>query len=155
MDLLTRIELEVRARMTADTTRIVTEELRRHLPSMTLGDLHAFLSSELGRRAFHVPIADILATPATTSEEAPPASAQGMEDSPDERLTWKEATLRFQASFFRKTIAACDWSIARTARRLDVARSAVYTMIDRFGVDYHRTRMGFPPHDPEEPNPQD
>lgn len=132
MDLPTRIEREVQARVADDTARKVTEELRRHLASMTLGDLHAFLSTELGRRAFHVPLADIMSIPIREAEGVVTPEA---EDASGEHLTWKEANQRFQVDLIRKALIDVDWNVLEAARRLELSRSHIYTMIDRFAID--------------------
>ena len=132
MDLPTRIEREVQARVADDTARMVAEELRRHLSSMTLGDLHAFLSTELGRRTFHVPLADIMSIPRPKVEGTATPATEGASG---EHLTWKEANQRFQVDLIRKTLIDTDWNVLEAAGRLDLSRSHVYTMIDRFGID--------------------
>ena len=57
-------------------------------------------------------------------------------ESPEESepLTFQEATRRFQARLLRDTLEDCGWNIAETARRLDLARSHVYTLIRAFGL---------------------
>ena len=54
------------------------------------------------------------------------------------RLTFQEATRRFQAGFLRESIEDTGWNIVETARRLDLARSHVYNLIRAFGIE--RTR---------------
>lgn len=150
MDLMTIIELEVRARMAEPTARIVSEELRRHLPSMTLGELHAFLSTEIARGAFHVPLADVLPTPSPPVEEPATDAIPGTEN-----LSWKEANLRFQADLIRKTLVDCGWNTTLTARLLDLSRSYVYAMIEKFGIDHRGAQAASPPHGSDEPESQD
>lgn len=54
---------------------------------------------------------------------------------PRESLTLQEATRRFQAKFLRDTIERHGWNIVETARRLDVARSHLYTLLRGFGIE--------------------
>jgi Nif-specific regulatory protein len=56
----------------------------------------------------------------------------------DGRLTFQEATRRFQARLLRETLAECGWNIVETARRLDLARSHVYNLIRAFGLERER-----------------
>lgn len=55
-----------------------------------------------------------------TAPEVPPASA-----------TFQDATRRFQIDLVRASLEATDWNVAETARRLDIARSHVYTLIQQ------------------------
>jgi Nif-specific regulatory protein len=48
--------------------------------------------------------------------------------------TFQEATRRFQTRLLREALEASGWNIAETARRLDVARSHLYTLIRAFGI---------------------
>jgi Nif-specific regulatory protein len=52
--------------------------------------------------------------------------------------TFQEATRRFQGELLRQALEANGWNIVDTARRLDVARSHVYKLINAFGLE--RTR---------------
>jgi Nif-specific regulatory protein len=54
---------------------------------------------------------------------------------PRETLTLQEATRRFQAKFIRESIEGSGWNMVETARRLDVARSHLYTLIRGFGIE--------------------
>jgi Nif-specific regulatory protein len=49
-------------------------------------------------------------------------------------LTFLDATRRFQAEFLRETLEDTEWNVVETARRLDVARSHVYNLINSFGL---------------------
>jgi Nif-specific regulatory protein len=60
------------------------------------------------------------------------ASAEG---GPVESITFQEETRRFQARLLRETLEHTGWNIAETARRLDLARSHVYTLIRAFGLE--------------------
>ncbi|HYC53739.1 MAG TPA: sigma-54-dependent Fis family transcriptional regulator [Candidatus Binatia bacterium] len=63
--------------------------------------------------------------------DKPGASHQGAE-------TFQEATREFQAELLRRTLTEVDWNISECARRLDLARSHVYNLIQAFGI----TRAG-------------
>jgi transcriptional regulator with GAF, ATPase, and Fis domain len=54
---------------------------------------------------------------------------------PEEDLTFQEATRRFQARLLAETLEATGWNVSETARRLDLARSHVYTLIRAFGLE--------------------
>lgn len=49
-------------------------------------------------------------------------------------LTFQEATRRFQADLLRTTLEETDWNIPEAARRLDVARSHLYSLVRAFGL---------------------
>jgi Nif-specific regulatory protein len=49
-------------------------------------------------------------------------------------LTFQEQTRRFQIQVLRETLEETGWNIAEAARRLDLARSHVYTLIRAFGL---------------------
>jgi Nif-specific regulatory protein len=48
--------------------------------------------------------------------------------------TFQEATRRFQRAFLADALRESGWNIAQTARRLDLARTYVYTLIRAFGL---------------------
>jgi Nif-specific regulatory protein len=52
-----------------------------------------------------------------------------------EAETLQDATRRFQAEFLRQALEANGWNVIETARRLDVARSHVYKLINAFGLE--------------------
>ena len=54
-------------------------------------------------------------------------------DSGEEGLSFQEATRRFQRDLLERTLLDADWNVAETARRLDLARSHVYKLIEGFG----------------------
>ena len=56
----------------------------------------------------------------------------------DGPLTFQEQTRRFQKELLRSTLVACRWNVSEAARRLDLARSHVYTLIAAFGLDAPR-----------------
>jgi Nif-specific regulatory protein len=49
-------------------------------------------------------------------------------------LTFAEATRQFQRELLTRILDEEDWNVARTARRLGLARSHVYTLIDAFAL---------------------
>ncbi len=59
------------------------------------------------------------------------ASAEG---DPNEILTFQEATRRFHADLIAKALEDSGWNVTEVARRLDLARSHVYTLIRTFGL---------------------
>jgi Nif-specific regulatory protein len=56
----------------------------------------------------------------------------------EETLTLQEATRRYQARFVQEALEANGWNVVETARRLDVARSHLYTLIRAFGLERER-----------------
>jgi Nif-specific regulatory protein len=52
----------------------------------------------------------------------------------DHELTFQEATRRFQRELLERALRECDWNVAETARRLDLARSHVYNLIRAFDI---------------------
>ena len=50
-------------------------------------------------------------------------------------VTFQEETRRFQTRLLRDMLEDTGWNIAETARRLDLARSHVYTLIRAFGLE--------------------
>jgi Nif-specific regulatory protein len=50
-------------------------------------------------------------------------------------LTFQDATRRFQAEYLAATLDENGWNVSETARRLDLARSHVYTLIRAFGLE--------------------
>jgi Nif-specific regulatory protein len=49
-------------------------------------------------------------------------------------LTWHEAQQRFQRRLLADTLAATDWNVAEAARRLDLARSHLYALMQAHGL---------------------
>lgn len=56
------------------------------------------------------------------------------DDDAQQTLTFQEATRRFQRELLERALADADWNVAETARRLDIARSHVYNLIQAFGL---------------------
>jgi transcriptional regulator with GAF, ATPase, and Fis domain len=52
-----------------------------------------------------------------------------------QELTFQDATRHFQARLVRETLEQSGWNVVETARRLDLARSHVYTLIRAFGLE--------------------
>jgi len=52
-----------------------------------------------------------------------------------ERLTFQEATRRFQAELLRRTFQETSWNVLEASRRLEITRSHVYTLIKAFGLE--------------------
>ena len=75
---------------------------------------HVFPSPEAGRGA---------------SPARPPA------EKPSCNGTFQEATRRFQAQLVRQTLEDTGWNVVEAARRLDVARSHLYTLVRVFGIE--------------------
>ena len=63
-------------------------------------------------------------------------------DRPDESAppTFQEATRRFQVQFLRDVLTEHSWNIVETAKRLDLARSHVYNLINALGLERPRAR---------------
>jgi Nif-specific regulatory protein len=61
-----------------------------------------------------------------TSRLHPPAPAH---------MSFHQAVLAFKRELLEKTITECDWNIAETARRLDLARSHVNNLLRAFGME--------------------
>jgi Nif-specific regulatory protein len=49
--------------------------------------------------------------------------------------TFQDATRRFQATLVRQALEANGWNVVETARRLDIARSHLYSLIRAFGLE--------------------
>ena len=57
-----------------------------------------------------------------------------------EPLTFQEATRRFHVRLLGSALEDSGWNVMEVARRLDLARSHVYTLIRAFGLTRERTR---------------
>jgi Nif-specific regulatory protein len=64
-----------------------------------------------------------------------PGRSFAQEETVETAVTFQEQTRRFQAELLRDTLEEVDWNIAEAARRLDLARSHVYTLIRAFGIE--------------------
>ncbi len=56
---------------------------------------------------------------------------------PEQHETFQEATRRFQAGLVRQALEESHWNVIEAARRLDIARSHLYTLIRAFGLERH------------------
>jgi Nif-specific regulatory protein len=86
----------------------------------------AIRSSASGRRVLEV------------REVFPEASASVAE--PEAPLTFQEGTRRYQAELVRRTLEETDWNVQEGARRLEITRSHLYTLINSFGIEVQRRR---------------
>ena len=73
-----------------------------------------------GEGAERVEAVHLFPDPATAAPEPP---------------TFQEATRRFQGRLLRETLEENGWNVVETARRLDLARSYVYSLIRAFGLE--------------------
>lgn len=48
--------------------------------------------------------------------------------------SFQDATRQFQRELLERTLTDCDWNVSDCARRLDLARSHVYNLIQAFGL---------------------
>ncbi|MFK7895324.1 MAG: sigma 54-interacting transcriptional regulator [Myxococcota bacterium] len=60
------------------------------------------------------------------------SAQQGMSVSPVQE-SFQESTRAFQSELLKRTLEETDWNISEASRRLDLARSHVYKLIDAFG----------------------
>jgi Nif-specific regulatory protein len=65
----------------------------------------------------------------------PDAAGAGDREPP---RTFQESTRRFQAKLVREILEESGWNVVEAARRLDIARSHLYNLINAFGIE--RTR---------------
>jgi len=54
---------------------------------------------------------------------------------PDRSPTFQEATRSFQSNLLARTLAETGWNVSETSRRLELARSHVYSLIRAFGIE--------------------
>ena len=66
-----------------------------------------------------------------------PHEPGAVESVEDETLTFQDATRRFQAHYLSEILDETGWNVSEAARRLDLARSHVYTLIRAFGLERH------------------
>jgi Nif-specific regulatory protein len=67
----------------------------------------------------------------------PESGARGPQG--DEGTTFQEATRRFQRDLLRRVLDETAWNVSEVARRLDLARSHVYTLIKACGLERGRS----------------
>jgi DNA-binding NtrC family response regulator len=63
-----------------------------------------------------------------------PDRAPSVSDDAADVLTFQEATRRFQRELLEKTLIDTGWNVSEAARRLDLARSHVYTLTAAFDL---------------------
>ena len=66
-----------------------------------------------------------------------PDAANGVEDREAPR-TFQEGTRRYQAKLVREALEESGWNVVEAARRLDIARSHLYNLINAFGIERGR-----------------
>jgi Nif-specific regulatory protein len=59
-------------------------------------------------------------------------------EEPDATETFQEATRRFQRDLIERALDEADWNVSEAARRLEVARSYLYQLIQSFGLSRNR-----------------
>lgn len=64
--------------------------------------------------------------------------AEVVSDDGDAELTFQEATRRFQRDLVERVLKETNWNVVEAARRLDIARSRLYTLIRSFGFERDR-----------------
>jgi len=77
--------------------------------------------------------ADQIERPHVFPEAAP--SHRGVAERERGPLTFQEATRRFQAEYLATTLDEAGWNVSEAARRLDLARSHVYSLIRAFELE--------------------
>jgi Nif-specific regulatory protein len=115
---------------------------RHRLPALelSLSAMHALSNAEWPghvRQLAHTVEAALIraagrGATAIECEHVFPDRAMAQEESVESSLTFQEQTRRFQARLLRETLEQTNWNIAEAARRLDLARSHVYTLIRAF-----------------------
>ncbi len=83
----------------------------------------AALIRAAGQGASQIELAHLL--PAARSDGQPPAQAE----------TFQHATRRFQTELLRSALVEADWNVSEVAKKLDVARSHLYSLIRSFGIE--------------------
>ncbi|MFO0548223.1 MAG: sigma-54-dependent Fis family transcriptional regulator [Polyangiaceae bacterium] len=74
---------------------------------------------------------------ATTASSASAVATPALE-----ALTFQEATRRFQAKLIEEALAACEWNVSETARRLELSRSHLNDLIRAFGLARRSGKSG-------------
>lgn len=54
--------------------------------------------------------------------------------SDNERVTYQEATRRFQEQLVRRSLEEADWNVSEAARRLDLARPYLHKLMSSLGI---------------------
>lgn len=116
---------------------------RRHgLPRLTLSHnalraLHAAEWPGNVRQLAHAVEAAAIRAAGTAAERIEaahcfPGGVDGRAEAND--LTFQQATQRFQAALLTDMLDQTGWNVVETSRRLDLARSHVYSLIRAFGI---------------------
>ncbi len=79
-------------------------------------------------------VARASATGSATAEYRHLFGEDGGESSSADGLSWQESTRRFQRELLARTLKETNWNVSEVARRLDLVRSHVYTMMHAFGL---------------------
>jgi len=75
-----------------------------------------------GERARHIEVQHVF----------PERDQQTSDDTSE--LSFQESTRRFQCELLERTLEQTQWNVSEAARRLDLARSHVYNLIEAFGL---------------------
>jgi Nif-specific regulatory protein len=131
-----------------------TAAARHHLPALELSRsaLHALVNAEWPghvRQLAHTVEAALIraaghGATAIEREHVFPGQSSAQEDTVESSVTFQEQTRRFQTQLLRETLDATEWNITEAARRLDLARSYVYTLIRAFGLERETAKNGTP-----------
>ncbi len=65
----------------------------------------------------------------------PDATDVAADDDVEGPHTFQQATRRYQAKLVRQTLEDSGWNVVEAARRLDIARSHLYNLINAFGIE--------------------
>lgn len=83
-----------------------------------------------GERAAEIGPAHLFPKTAKSENRTNPESANGAA-----AVSFQEATRQFQSELLARTLEETEWNVSAAARRLDLARSHVYKLIDAFGFE--------------------
>lgn len=56
-------------------------------------------------------------------------------------LNWNEATRKFQRQLLVDSLEECDWNVSEVARKLDLARSHIYNLINTLAVTPRQAKL--------------
>jgi Nif-specific regulatory protein len=127
---------------------------RHHLPALdlSLSALHALTNAEWPghvRQLAHTVEAALIravghGATAIEREHVFPGRVFAQEEAVETSETFQEQTRRFQARLLGETLDETGWNISETSRRLDLARSHVYTLIRAFGLERRGSETSTP-----------
>jgi Nif-specific regulatory protein len=116
--------------------------VRHGMPRLVLspGAVHAICAAEWPGNVRQLAHAVEAAVIRAAGEGAPRVErrhvfAEASAGATPEPITFQEATRRFQRDLVAQALADADWNVTEAARRLDVARSHLYNLIDAFGLE--------------------